>query len=259
MKKLLRRFLDAGPDHALAPGRERIVLDPADYAAIYAIGDVHGCYAELLDAECRVLRDAAGRDGRKLIVFLGDYIDRGPSSRRVVEHLMAPHSCRDFDRITLCGNHDAAFAAFLENPSEGRRWLDFGAAATLYSYGVDLDRTLAGGGLPHLAEQVRGAVPLAHRLWFSGLPVAVTLGQFVFVHAGLEPGTALEKQADDDLMWIREPFLQRGPELPVTVVHGHTPTDNVTFGKNRIGIDTCAYATGRLSVLRIIDGVPSLI
>ncbi|MDQ0457104.1 metallophosphoesterase family protein [Rhizobium paknamense] len=258
MIKLLRKFLDTGSESTLVGMRNRVVIEPGRFSAMYAVGDVHGCFAELLDAECRILRDAAGRDGRKLIVMLGDYIDRGPSSRRVVDHLMKPLG-PDFDRVTLCGNHDDVFCHFLEDPSGARRWLDFGAAATLYSYGIDLDQALQEGGLAALTHQIGKAVPVEHYDWFKSLPSLLTIGQFVFVHAGLKPGQALESQTDEDLMWIREPFLNRGPELPFTVVHGHTPSDSVTFGKNRIGIDTAAYATGRLSVLRIVDGVPSLI
>ncbi|MCE6074187.1 metallophosphoesterase family protein [Agrobacterium vitis] len=259
MIKLLRKFLDVGSETGVAGMRSRVDIDPKAFSAIYAVGDVHGCYAELLEAECRILNDASAIDGPKLIVMLGDYVDRGPSSRRVIDHLMAPLA-PGFERVSLCGNHDDVFCHFLDDPSAGRRWLDFGAAATLYSYGIDIEHALhQAGSFKGLSTELARAIPESHYAWLKSLPVMLKVGQFLFVHAGLKPGIALESQADEDLMWIREPFLGRGPELPYTVVHGHTPTDTVTFGKNRIGIDTGAYASGRLAVLRIAEGHTSLI
>lgn len=259
MIKLWRKIIDTGSESDVITARSRLNFDPDAYSAIYAVGDVHGSYIELLNAECRILRDAGSRDGRKLIVMLGDYVDRGPSSRQVVEHLMKP-LLPQIERVTLCGNHDDAFCHFLEDPSAGRRWLDFGAAATLYSYGLDIDQALQkAGGFAGLSPYLAQAIPAHHYHWFKSLPVMLKVGQFLFVHAGVKPATPLEAQTDDDLMWIREPFLSRGPEIPFTVVHGHTPTDTVTFGKNRIGVDTAAYASGHLSVVRIADGRADLI
>jgi serine/threonine protein phosphatase 1 len=259
MIKLWRKIIDTGSEGSVMPMRSRLAFDADAFSAIYAVGDVHGCYLELLQAECRILQDASTRDGRKLIVMLGDYVDRGPSSRRVVEHLMKPLTPQ-IERVSLCGNHDDSFCHFLEDPSAGRRWLDFAAAATLYSYGMDIDRALQqAGGYAGLAPLLAKAIPASHYHWFKSLPVMLTVGQFLFVHAGIKPGITLDAQADEDLMWIREPFLSRGPELPYTVVHGHTPTDAVTFGKNRIGVDTGAYASGHLSVVRIANGHADLI
>jgi serine/threonine protein phosphatase 1 len=259
MIKLLRKILDTGSKGEALPVRSRLAFDPAEYSAIYAIGDVHGCYVELLEAECRILRDASLRDGRKLIVMLGDYVDRGPSSKRVIDHLMKPLTPQ-IERVSLCGNHDDAFCDFIEDPSAGRGWLNFGAAATLYSYGLDIDQALQkAGGFEGLSSQLAGSIPASHYHWLKSLPVMVTVGPFLFVHAGVRPGLVLDAQTDQDLMWIREPFLSRGPEMPYTVVHGHTPTDTVTFGKNRIGVDTAAYASGHLSVVCIANGQAQLI
>ena len=254
MKKLLRKILDTGSKGAGASARPRLAFDGQEFSTLYAVGDVHGCYVELLEAECRILQDASLRDGRKLIVMLGDYVDRGPSSKRVIEHLMKPLPPQ-FERVSLCGNHDDAFCDFIENPSLGRGWLNFGAAATLYSYGLDIDQALQkAGGFGGLRPQLSAAVPASHYYWLKALPVMLTVGPIIFVHAGVKPGLVLDEQTDQDLMWIREPFLSRGPELPYTVVHGHTPTDAVTFGINRIGVDTAAYASGHLSVVCIANG-----
>ncbi|THF53620.1 metallophosphoesterase family protein [Allorhizobium terrae] len=259
MKKLLRKILDTGSKGHGASVRPRLAFDGQEFSTIYAVGDVHGCYVELLEAECRILQDASLRDGRKLVVMLGDYVDRGPSSKRVIEHLMKPLPPQ-FERVSLCGNHDDAFCDFIENPSLGRGWLDFGAAATLYSYGLDIDQALQkAGGFEGLRPQLSAAIPSSHYYWLKALPVMLTVGPIVFVHAGVKPGLVLDEQTDQDLMWIREPFLSRGPELPYTVVHGHTPTDAVSFGKNRIGVDTAAYASGHLSVVCIANGQAQVI
>jgi serine/threonine protein phosphatase 1 len=157
-----------------------------------------------------------------------------------------------FERICLCGNHDDAFYKFIISPKLERDWLDFGGVATLHSYGVDVSFHLKidPKGMS-LLEAARDHIPHDHVAFLKNAPVALSVGKFIFVHAGIVPGHPLEDQDDSDLMWIREPFLTEGPQLDVIVVHGHTPTESIVFGKRRIGLDTGAYMTGRLNVLRI--------
>ena len=124
--------------------------------------------------------------------------------------------------------------------------------ATLESYGIDVVRLLRHNmGLRSLASVVAEAVPAHHVALLKRLPGAVTLGNYIFVHAGIRPGISIDEQSDDDLMWIREPFLSQGSGRPEIVVHGHTAGKDPVFGKNRICIDTGAYATGRLTVLKL--------
>lgn len=221
---------------------------------IYAVGDVHGCYAELMQLEQRIVADAALHPGAKLLVMLGDYIDRGPNSRAVLDHL-----CRQpadgFERVALCGNHDDSFLRFLEAPADNRSWLDFGGKETLYSYGIDAGQILRqGGGVEGLAQAANDVMPTAHIELLRTMPIALEIDALIFVHAGIRPGIALDSQVDSDLIWIREPFLSEGSGLEQVVIHGHSPSTDATFSKGRIGIDTGAYATGKLTALKIAEG-----
>lgn len=251
LQKLLGK--DAPPSNGAAEKRRaRLSFEPDEFPVIYAIGDVHGCYDQLLHAEQRIREDAAIHGERALVVTLGDYVDRGRRSRDVIEHL-----CRSgdegFSRVTLCGNHEEAFRRLLEDPGTFPGWLRFAGPETLSSYGVDAAYLMRHGGVAALDRALRDAIPVDHRKFLQEMPSMLTVGDIVFVHAGLRPGVPLPEQRDSDLLWMREPFLTRGPELPLLVVHGHTPVQRPFFGNGRIAIDTGAFATGRLTVLRIMN------
>ncbi len=251
LQKLLGR--EATPaDSVVEAMRSRPNLEPDEFPVIYAIGDVHGCYDQLLEAERRIREDTAIHAERALVVLLGDYLDRGPRSREVIEHLCRP-AVTGHMRITLCGNHEEAFRRFLQKPEAFPEWSRFAGPETLASYGVDGAYLMQHGGPAALDRALRDAVPAHHRNFLEELPSMLTVGDIVFVHAGLRPGVPLSQQRDSDLLWMREPFLSRGPELPMLVVHGHTPVHRPFFGNGRIGIDTGAFATGRLTVLRIMN------
>ncbi|MDR6755513.1 serine/threonine protein phosphatase 1 [Mycoplana sp. BE70] len=221
--------------------------------SIYAIGDVHGCYREVLEAEARIRVDLRSAGNEALVVYLGDYVDRGPAAASVLDHLTREHH-DGLTRVTLCGNHDDIFLQFIRDPVAWGYWLgpNFGGEATLASYGISLDdvrwREL---DTEALSAWLRRIIPARHIMFLAGLPVLLTVGNYVFVHAGLRPGIPLEAQEDEDLLWIREPFLIAGSEPPQIVVHGHTPCSNPEFARGRIGIDTGCFATGRLTVLKI--------
>jgi serine/threonine protein phosphatase 1 len=235
-----------------ADRRERMEIDPRD-TVVYAIGDVHGCLAELRAAEQRIFADAAKVPAeRRIILYLGDLVDRGPQSADVLDHLAGPPP-PGFERLSLCGNHDESFLSFLDDPHANMGWLDFGGEQTLESYGIDLSRlSRHRSGTGGLGEIVRATVPEAHVDLLRRLPVSVRFGDVLFVHAGVRPGVPLEAQDDDDFMWIREPFVSEPNGLGLTVVHGHTPANEPVFAPGRIGIDTGAFATGRLTVLRVL-------
>jgi serine/threonine protein phosphatase 1 len=235
--------------------RSRIDLTAEGYAAIYALSDIHGCYDALIEAERRIVEDAGTVPGRKLLMFLGDYVDRGSRSNDVLQHLCEPPPA-GFDRYILCGNHDDVFLKFLDDPRANSYWLEFGAVQTLASYGVDAEYLLLeeGRSIEELCKTVRQVVPRAHVELLRSLPIAILIGPILFVHAGIRPGVPLAQQTDEDLIWIRDPFLSEGPQLPVLVVHGHTPGLHPVFGDHRIGIDTAAAMGGSLTVLKIADG-----
>ncbi|MBB3291178.1 MULTISPECIES: metallophosphoesterase [unclassified Rhizobium] len=235
--------------------RNRIDLTGRDYTAIYALSDIHGCHDEMAEAERRIIADARTLPGRKLLLFLGDYVDRGPRSSDVLAHLSAPPP-EGFDRYALCGNHDDVFLRFLDDPDTNIHWLEFGALPTLASYGIDARHVLfdLGYSVQQLRDMTLSAMPPAHVDLLRSLAVAVTFGSTLFVHAGIKPGIPLSYQTDEDLMWIREPFLSEGPQLPLLVVHGHTPHSRPTFGSGRIGIDTAVSMGGSLTILKIAEG-----
>lgn len=227
-------------------------------AAIYAIGDVHGCLAQLQALEASIAADAAGFEGEKWLVTLGDYLDRGPASADVIRHVMGP-APRGFRRFALVGNHEQMMLDFLDNPAAHAYWLDEGGLATLGSYGADI-------GYPPLrdvaaieSELVR-AIPPGHREFLAQLPTCLSLPGWLFVHAGIRPGIPLAMQTDEDLMWIRAPFLTSQLTGGMRVVHGHTPGRDIVVTPHRIDVDTHCYHTGRLSAVRVTpDGKTSFL
>lgn len=230
--------------------RRRLRIGIED-TAIYAIGDVHGCLDQLLAMEAAIARDAASLPGRKLIVMLGDYVDRGEKSAGVLDHLTAPPPA-EFERICILGNHDVVMQEFLEGRTALSAWLSIGGAATLMSYGVDPNRLVEIYGSGRQAEDaVRAAIPDAHLSFLRHLPVLVEAERYLFVHAGIRPDRDVESQSDEDLVHIRAPFLQAADRLPCYVVHGHTPVDRVAIEGRRVNLDTGAFFSGRLSALRI--------
>lgn len=239
--------------------RSHLSFDSKDYAAVYAVGDIHGCYEQLRAAYAAIEKDAAVIGGRSLVIFLGDYVDRGLHSKSVMNFLCS-RSSSSFESVFLCGNHDEEFLQFCLNPSRKLAWLDFGGRETLMSYGIDADHILkSAGGAQGLAQAVRQVIPDQHIEFLKGLPILARVDDVVFVHAGIRPSVPLNEQSDYDLTWIREPFLSKGPGFEFTVVHGHTVTMEPSFGRQRIGIDTGVYETGRLTVLKLSNGEASFV
>jgi serine/threonine protein phosphatase 1 len=221
---------------------------------IYAIGDIHG-RADLLDQLLGRIdedRQGGGYSGRAALVLLGDYIDRGPQSRDVVDRVLRLKG-EGYELHCLKGNHEQALLDFLEWPETGQAWLEFGGRQTFYSYGVQPPPSMAKPAeLKRGAEALAGALPEDHVKFFRSLSMHIRLGDYLFVHAGLRPGKTLDAQAPSDLMEIREPFLSSRHRWPFVVVHGHTPVEQVHRDVRRIALDTGAYATGRLSAVRLV-------
>ena len=238
--------------------RRRVQISSEEAPLVYAIGDIHGSFDEFLIAENRIRNDLQFFGRKALVILLGDLVDRGPHSAQLLDYLVSSRP-KEFHRITICGNHDSAFLDFIGNPRANMAWLDYGGRETLRSYGIDTRYLVGSGGLDALVAAIESTVPSEHINFLKRLPISVQVGDVLFVHAGIAPGVPLPRQRDEDFMWIRSPFLELGPALPVTVVHGHTPVADPYFGNGRIGIDTGAYATGRLTVLRFWQGKPEVI
>lgn len=213
---------------------------------VYAVGDVHGCVALLDEMHDRIADDAASFVDDKLIVYLGDYIDRGPDSRGVVERLL--HRVpKGFSIRFLKGNHEAALLDFLENAETYRVWRAYGAPETLLSYGVRPPLFDALEQLESARKSLRSVMPQDHLAFYTALESKVVVGDYAFVHAGIRPGIPLASQCEADLLWIREEFLDCASPFEKIIVHGHTPVAMPQRFSNRIAVDTGAYATGVLT------------
>lgn len=234
----------------------RSVLDapwlarPPAGTAIYAVGDVHGC-ADLLDRIRQAIADDARRRSsrRKVIVHLGDYSSRGPDARRVHDTLIeAPLS--GFETICLRGNHEDILLRMLDGDDEaGHHWLAYGGRATLASYGIAAPQEphLSDRELDRLRKLFSERLPRAHLEFMRSLPISHREGGYLFVHAGLRPGVPINEQAPRDMLWIRKRFLESDEDFGAVVVHGHSEFKEPVIRRNRIGIDTSAYSTGRLT------------
>ena len=214
---------------------------------VYAIGDIHGRH----DLFTRLLTaidddDAERPAARTTLILLGDLIDRGPDSAAVIEDAL--ELCRHCNARILSGNHEEMFLLSFYNLDVFRNFLRVGGRETVLSYGVDAD-AFARADLEEAQAMMRDAVPAAHREFIHGFEKMIRIGDYVFVHAGVRPDTALDEQTGRDCRWIREPFLSHAGDLGGMVVHGHTVTPEAELRRNRIGIDTGAYMSGRLTAL----------
>ena len=226
-----------------------------DGELVYAIGVIHG-RMDLLSALLALIgQDAVRSDhANKTLIFLGDYVDRGPDSRGVIERL-SEGLPDGFEAHFLKGNHEQFLLDFLQDPKWLAPWRGNGGDPTLLSYGVDvgrLDRVSAPSEAWRAA--FAQALPDRHLKFLQGLGLNCVIGDYVFVHAGLRPGVPLSDQVPADLLWIRNEFLDAQEPFGKVVVHGHTPERKPVVRENRIGIDTGAVFTGCLTALRLANG-----
>ena len=222
---------------------------------VWAVGDIHGrldLLAPLTDAI--VLDSAGGSHQQTVVIFLGDYIDRGPDSRGVLHHLTRLPQVHGIEWRFLKGNHEEAMMRFLKDPGFGSSWCDYGGDAALGSFGLKPPT------MRHrLDEWVRLAADLNHKLtveersFLEDLQLCTEVGDYFFAHAGARPGRSLSKQSPEDLLWIRKSFLDSTHAFSKIVVHGHTPEKAVFSDHRRVGVDTKAYESGVLSALRLQD------
>ncbi len=222
---------------------------------VYAVGDIHG-RADLVGRMHKMIRDDAATAAgvRKVVVYLGDYVDRGLFSREVID-LLLDRPLAGFEAVHLKGNHEELMLAFLDDIQVGPTWLMNGGNATLRSYGVDttvFDYDDA-KGLEALQAEIGAALPKRHLDFLNSLDLSHVEGDYLFVHAGVRPGVALDRQRAEDLMWIRAEFTESAADHGKVVVHGHTISWEPEPRDNRIGIDTGAFASGVLTCL-VLEG-----
>lgn len=237
----------------LFSGRPRVTVETAsvpDGVRVYAIGDIHGRLDLLQRLHDKILVDAAALPRtRCIVVYLGDYVDRGLNSRDVVDHLI-DQPLAGFESVHLRGNHDQQLLDFLSQPATGALWLRYGGDATLYSYGI---RFPDGGPklmqLQIMSEQLREVIPARHLTFFKGLKLTHEIGDYLFVHAGIHPEKSMEEQTIEDILWIRDEFLESDFDLGKVVIHGHSVTERPEIRENRIGVDTGAVFSNMLTCL----------
>jgi serine/threonine protein phosphatase 1 len=237
----LKRFEKA----SVAPARERRVPKGM---RVYCVGDIHGRDDLLGEMAERIAADIEDRSfDRALTVFLGDYVDRGLGSMQVVERFVRSEWPTPF--IALAGNHEDLLTAFLKDDVILETWRSLGGLETLHSYGVDVGLARAGRDFGAVQAAFAANFPERHRQFLGSLKISIVIGDYFFCHAGVRPGVPLDRQDRNDLLTIREAFLSSEAEHGKLVVHGHTPSLVPEVRRNRIGIDTGGYATGRLTCL----------
>ena len=221
---------------------------------VYVVGDIHG-RADLLSRLLEIITadSLSQTETFKLVIYLGDYVDRGANSKDVL-NIVRSGSPLGFEKVHLMGNHEFMMLRFLYNVAEGPNWLACGGGATLQSYGVKPSFGL--GPIARIVDaqrRLQEKISMDDVFFLSNLRLHYTLGDYLFVHAGIRPGIPLDRQRESDLMWIREDFLHSTIDHGKVVVHGHTITHEPEVEVNRIGLDTGAYATGRLTCL-VLEG-----
>ncbi|GGD57734.1 serine/threonine protein phosphatase [Erythrobacter arachoides] len=245
------QFLRSRFSSANAPARSDAPRVP-EGERVYAVGDIHGrsdLFAEMIDVIEQEIAEA-GEGIRATVILLGDLVDRGPDSAGVLWLARKWQKRRDV-RI-LAGNHEEMFLKSFEDTEVLKHFLRHGGRETLLSYGVDR-KAFSRATIDGVQTMLHEHVPAKDRQFMEGFENLVRIGDYIFVHAGIEPGVPLDEQSTRTLRWIREPFLSHPEAHEGVVVHGHTITDGVESTGNRIGIDTGAYASGRLTAL-VVEG-----
>ncbi|MEI6335071.1 MAG: metallophosphoesterase family protein [Methylococcaceae bacterium] len=247
MKATLKKLFNIKPKVPLPVGL------PENHR-LYCIGDIHGRLDLLQEAHQKIVNDAADFTGTKIRVYLGDYIDRGMHSRQVIECLLE-NNFPDFKTVFLLGNHEQVLMQFLSGNDDviAHEWFRFGGLSTLISYGVKVQGIPTAKELAGLRTQLLEKMPASHLTFFERLAIYYEIGGYFFVHAGIKPSCKLHLQRAEDLLWIREEFLNSELFHGKVIVHGHTVTDQPEIRHNRIALDTGAYATGRL-ICAVFEG-----
>lgn len=235
-------------------GRRRLKLAAAPQVT-YAIGDVHGCLEQLVELEQAIAQDARNFSGIRLVVLMGDYVNRGPQSREVLDYLTAPPPA-GLHRLALAGNHDVVFSDVVSGVLSPGELLGFGGDATYRSYGCDFSEYDAGLQLNErrLREELDALVPPLHRRFLATLPLSLETPTHFFAHAGARPGLAFAEQTPQDLLWNRLPTPAEPGSFAKPVVHGHSVVNEPFADEESIALDTGACFGGPLTAARLLPG-----
>ncbi len=248
IKSLMQRWRNAQPT---SPAYVEVDVMPD--APFFAVGDIHGCFDRLRNLMPRLDEVA---DGTETIVFIGDYVDRGPKSRQVLEWLYEMAHAYPGKVICLMGNHERMMLDFIDDPAgRGALWLGNGGLDTLASFGVMLrQRDGDSDAAVEVANALEAAMPEGLQDWLRALPLRWSSGNVHCVHAALSPARDIDDQRDDVLLWGHPNFMATPRSDGQFVIHGHTIVDQANVTAGRIAIDTGAYKTGRLTAVRVEPG-----
>jgi serine/threonine protein phosphatase 1 len=215
---------------------------------LYCVGDIHGRLDTLLAVHQKIIHDAENFKGSKTLVYLGDYIDRGLESKQVIDCLLE-NKFSDFEKVHLLGNHEQVLLQFLRgnDVTIAHDWFRFGGLSTLLSYGVSVKGIPTTKTIVHLRTELIEKLPASHLDFFNRLILHYNIGGYFFVHAGIKPKVKLHRQQPEDMLWIRDEFINSDVFHGRVIVHGHTVTEEPEIHPNRIGLDTGAYASGKLT------------
>jgi len=220
---------------------------------IYAIGDIHGRLDLLEQLQAKIEADAKDAGHLKIIqIFLGDYVDRGPDSKGVVD-FMIKSIPSGWHRVCLKGNHETMVLKFLDDATFLEKWCRRGGLETLHSYGAGLIKNPGDGDAKKIQKKFAKKLTKAQRKFFANLKLSVEFGDYFFAHAGVRPDVALDAQTEDDLVWIRKEFITSNKDFGKVIVHGHTPIEQPEILPNRINLDTGAWMSGQLTCL-VLEG-----
>lgn len=229
------------------PFEKRPLSRAPDGMRIYAVGDIHGCAGLLDDLMAQIRAEEKADKVNAQLVFLGDYIDRGPDTSGVIDRLLALKRERP-GTVFLKGNHEDVFLSFLADPGANADWIEWGGGELLASYGVP-----SSGLLEDIVRRLSETMPADHLAFLRSLELTRVIGDYLFVHAVVRPGVPLDQQQERDLLWIRGEFHRAPEELrpEKVVVHGHQPVKKAVDARWRIGVDTGACFTGRLTAVAL--------
>jgi serine/threonine protein phosphatase 1 len=255
--KLLKNLFSSNDEEENQATEKQNFLKPRlpDGVRVYVIGDIHGRLDLLHIVHQQIKNDMSQLpDGtRKIVVYLGDYIDRGSDSFGVVE-LLINKPIAGCESVFLKGNHESEMQSFLDNPEPNHLWTRCGGTETAFSYKVRVKAQIsATDRTKELRDRLFEVIPESHRQFYASLKLSYEIGDYFMVHAGINPDLPLAMQVPEDLLWIRAPFLNYAGPFSKMIVHGHTMTAKPITLPNRISIDTGAYHSGKLTCL-VLDG-----
>ena len=235
-------------------------LNIETFSQVFAVGDIHGCRDLLQNMHKKILESSQNVEGKKLLIYLGDYIDRGPDIKETIQTLI-DFQPENFKQVFLLGNHEQMLLEFISGSKNSPYiWLGNGGLETFKSYGIDLSKYIDDTKMElyhdkKIRKQLLESIPPSHKDFFNQLQLSYEWDNYFFVHAGINPDLPLDKQEKETMLWTREKsFFNPKMTCSKIIVHGHTPVEKIEKYPFRINLDTGSFYSGKLSCLKIENG-----